>query len=100
MITAFDIDRGYRRTETDKLAAIDEQLDIVERDRDFYRDEFLHVRAAGAICEHAEELQRRLDAIRAIVESDEWRRVDMTNYDRQMQRIENVLNNNNGDNTP
>ena len=50
--------------------------------------------AAGAICEHVEELQRRLDAIRAIVESDEWRRVDMTNYDRQMQRIEDVINNN------
>ena len=56
--------------------------------------------AAGAICEHAVELRRKIDAIRAIVESDAWRRVDLTNYSDQMQRIEDVLNNNNGDNTP
>lgn len=56
MITAFDIDRGYR--ETDELAALAEQLDIVERDRDFYREDYKHV------CAERDRLQQELADLR------------------------------------
>lgn len=48
-MNAFDIDRGYIRP--DKLSAIDEQLDIVTRDRDFYKQELADLRktATGTV---------------------------------------------------
>jgi len=57
------------------------------------RDGFVEMPFSGPWVryEDAAELQQQLDAIRAIVESDEWRRVNMTSYDRQMERIEDVI---------